>query len=87
MLGDWMSRKHREYWQSICGQSQAQGFYKRPSGRKAEELLNSSRNWLPRVMGVMNRTLSFKTMSILGLVNSPECCRRKQVLETASHVV
>jgi hypothetical protein len=26
-------------------------------------------------------------MSILGLVNSPECCRRKQVLETASHVV
>jgi hypothetical protein len=85
MLGDWMSRKHEEYGQSICGQSQAQGFYERPSGRKAEELLNLNRNWLPRVT-VINRTLSFKTMSILELVNSPECCRRKQVPETASHV-
>lgn len=29
MLGDWMSRKHEEYGQSVHGQGLAQGFYKK----------------------------------------------------------
>jgi len=43
-----MSRKH-ELWQSIHGQMQARGFFKRPSDKRAGELLNLSRNWL-RIM-------------------------------------
>jgi hypothetical protein len=39
VIKGWTSWKHREYWQSICGQRQAKGFLKRPS---AEELGNYS---------------------------------------------
>jgi len=44
----WTSRKH-ELWQSIHGQMQARGFLKRPSDKRAGELLNLSRNQL-RIM-------------------------------------
>jgi ribonuclease HI len=44
VVSDWTSRKHEEHWQSIRRQKQAKGFLKKPSARKAGELLNLSRN-------------------------------------------
>jgi hypothetical protein len=75
VLGDWVNRKH-EY-----GQRQAQGFYKRPSGRKAEELLNLNQKLTTQSDGVINRTLAFKRMFILELVSCPECCRCRRAPE------
>jgi hypothetical protein len=46
MIRGWMTRKLEEYWWSICRQRQAKSFLKRPSGKKARELLNLSRNRL-----------------------------------------
>jgi hypothetical protein len=40
---DWTNKKHEEYWQSICGKRQAKGFLKRPTAKKATELLSLSR--------------------------------------------
>ena len=38
----WTNKKH-EHWQSICGKRQAKGFLKRPTVKKATELLSLSR--------------------------------------------
>jgi hypothetical protein len=46
VIRGWTNRKHEEYWQSIHGQKQTKGFLKRPSAKKAGELLNLSRNQL-----------------------------------------
>jgi hypothetical protein len=63
------------------------GFLKRPSGRRAGELLSLSRNQL-RILTAVHRTLSFKGhLFKLGLVDSPKCDRCKQASETASHVL
>jgi hypothetical protein len=40
-----VSRKHEEYWQSICGQRQAKDFLK-ISAKRTWELLNMSTNQL-----------------------------------------
>lgn len=45
----WMSKKHKNYWQSIHGQRQHTGFLKTLSSKKGGELLNLSRNQL-RIM-------------------------------------
>jgi ribonuclease HI len=34
VIREWMSRKHNEHWQSICGQRQAKGFLKEPSAKQ-----------------------------------------------------
>jgi predicted amidohydrolase YtcJ len=44
VIWGWTSRKHKEYWQLICGQKQAKGFLKRTAAKRAQELLNLSRN-------------------------------------------
>jgi len=31
VIRDWMSRKHKEHWQSIRGQRQAKAYVKKPS--------------------------------------------------------
>jgi len=46
-----MHRKH-ECWLSIRGQRQADGLLKRPSAKRAGELLTLGRNQLRRVMGL-----------------------------------
>jgi hypothetical protein len=46
VIRGWMNRKHVEYWQSIRGQRQAMGFLKKPSTKRAGELLNVSTNKL-----------------------------------------
>jgi hypothetical protein len=89
VIRDWTSRKHEEHWQSICGQKQAKGFLKRkPSARKAGELLNLSRNQLRIMTGLLKGHCHLKGhLFKLGLVNSPECNRCKQASETVSHVL
>jgi hypothetical protein len=52
VIRGWMNRKHTEYWQSIHGQREARGFLKRPSGRRAGELLSLSRNQLRILTGL-----------------------------------
>ena len=51
VITDWTSRKHEEYWQSIHGQRQSNGFLKRHSGKRAGELLNLNRNQLRLLTG------------------------------------
>ena len=41
---NWMSRENKGQLQSIRRQRQAKGFLKRPSAKRARELLNLSRN-------------------------------------------
>jgi hypothetical protein len=53
VIRDWMSRKHEQHWQTIRGQRQAKGFLKKPSARKASELLNPSRNQLRIMTGLL----------------------------------
>jgi len=47
VIRDWISRKHEEQWQSVCGQ--AEGFLKKLSAKKAGKLLSMNINQ-PRVM-------------------------------------
>jgi hypothetical protein len=68
--------------QSIHGQRQDRDFLKRPSAKRAGELLSLNRNQLRILTGLFTGHL-FK----LGLVDSPECDRCKQASETASHVL
>jgi len=49
VIRGWTSRKLEEYWQSMQEQRQGNGFLKRPSAKRAGELLNLSRNQ-PRIM-------------------------------------
>jgi hypothetical protein len=81
----WTNRKHTEYWQSIHGQRQARGFLKRPSAKRAGELLSLSRNKLRLLTGLFTGHCHLK--GHLQLVDSPKCDRCKQASETASHVL
>jgi len=68
------SKKHEAYWQSICGQRQAKGFLKRPSAKRAGELLNLSRDQLKIMMGLLTGHCHLKgDVLTLGLVDSPGC--------------
>jgi hypothetical protein len=82
------NKKHEEYSQSIHGQKQAKGFLKRPSAKRAGELVNLSRNRLRTMMGLLTGHRHLKGhLHKLGLVNSPECDRCKKASETASRVL
>jgi hypothetical protein len=93
VIRDKMSRKHDEHWQSICGQRQVNGFLKKnPLQRKnkktAGDWLNLSRNQLQTMTGLLTGHCILKGYLFkLGLANSPQCNRRKQASETASHVL
>jgi ribonuclease HI len=63
VIRNWMSRKHKEHWQPICGQRQPQGFLKKPSTKKVGELLSLSRNQL-RIMTGLLTGHSFKRITI-----------------------
>jgi hypothetical protein len=84
VIRDWMSRKYKEHWQSMCGQRQAKGFIKIPS-KKARDLLNLSRNKLRIMTGLLTGHFCLKGQLFkLGLVKSPECDTCKQASETAT---
>jgi hypothetical protein len=51
VIRGWTNKKYKEYWQSIQGQRQAREFLKRPSARRAGELLNLNRNQLRILTG------------------------------------
>jgi hypothetical protein len=88
VIRGWTNRKHTEYWQFIHGQRQARGFLKRPSAKRAGELLSLSRNQLRILTGLFTGHCHLKGhLFKLGLVDSPECDRCKQASETASHVL
>jgi hypothetical protein len=68
--------------------SRLRTFLKKPSARKAGELLNLSRNQLRIMTGLLTGHCHLKGHIFKpGLVNSPKCNRCKQASETASHVV
>jgi hypothetical protein len=88
VIRGWTNRKHVKYGQSICGQRQAKGFLKRPSAKRAAELLSLNINQLRILTGLLTGHCHLKVhLFKLGLVNSPECDRCKQASETASHVL
>jgi hypothetical protein len=68
--------------------SRLRAFLKNPSARKADELLNLSRNQLRIMTGLLTGHCHLKGhLFKLGLINSPECNRCKQASETASHIL
>jgi hypothetical protein len=72
VIRGWTNRKHTEYWQSIYGQRQARDFLKRPSARRAGELLSWSRNQLRILTGLFTGHCHMKGhLFTLRLVNSP----------------
>jgi hypothetical protein len=46
VIRGWTSRKHKEYWQSICGKRQAKGSLERPSAKTVGELFNLHKSQL-----------------------------------------
>jgi hypothetical protein len=84
----WTSRKHEKHWKSICGQRQVEGFFERPSVKRAGELLNLSRNQL-RIMTVLLTGHCHVKGHLfnLQLVDNHWCGRCKRASETASHVL
>ena len=82
MIRGWTSRKHKEHWQSTCGQRLAKGFLKRPW-----EITHLEQKPAMIYDQVVSRTLSLKRIFKLGLVNGPECDRCKQASEMALHVL
>jgi hypothetical protein len=82
-----MSRKNEEHWQSTCTQRQAKGFLKKPSAKKAGELLKLSRKQLRIMTGLLKGHCRLKGHQFkMELVNSPKHDRWKQVSEMASHI-
>jgi hypothetical protein len=64
------------------------GFLRRPSAKRAGELLNLSRKQQRIMMGLLTGHCHLKEHLLkLGLVDSPRCDRCKQAFETASHVL
>jgi hypothetical protein len=88
VMRDWMSRKHEKHWQSIRRERQAKGFLKKPSSKKAGELLNLSRNQFRIMTGLLTGHCHLKGHLLkVGLLNSPQCDRCKQASEMASHIL
>ena len=88
VIRDWMSRRHEQHWHSIHGHGQTKGFLKRPSSKKAEELINLSRNQLRIVTGFLTVHCHLRgCLYKLGLVNILEHDRCKQAPETASYML
>jgi hypothetical protein len=89
VIRDWMCRKHEEHWESIHGQRQAKGFFKKPSAKKKVcELLNLSRNQLRILTWLLTGHCHLKGHVFnLGLVNRPKRDRCEQTTETASHIL
>ena len=74
LMREWTSRKHEERWQSVCEQRQDKGCLKKPSAKRAGELLNLSRNQLSILTGLLSGHCHFKRHPFkLMLVNSPQC--------------
>jgi len=59
VIRDWTSREH-EYWQSICGQSQAKCFLQRPSAKKSWGFTRPEQKPPKNNDRAANRVLSFK---------------------------
>jgi hypothetical protein len=86
-IRDWTSSKH-EHWQSTCGQRETKGFLKRPSVKRAEEILNLSRDQLRILMGLLTGHCHLnRHLFTLWLVDNPGCGRCKQAFAMASHVL
>jgi hypothetical protein len=69
----WTNRKHIKYWQSIHGQRQAKGFLKRPSAKRAGQLLSLSRNQLRILTGLLTGHCHLKGhLFKMRLVKSPD---------------
>jgi hypothetical protein len=86
VIKGWINKKHKEYWQFISGQKQANGFVKRPSAEKAGELLSLSRNQPQIMIGLLTGHYHLQVdLYKLGLASSPKCDICKQALEMASH--
>jgi hypothetical protein len=62
---------------SCMGQRQAKGFLKKPTARRAGELLKMSRNWLRILIALLGYLHIEGYLLTLGLVNSPVCDRSK----------
>jgi len=88
LIKDRTNRKHEEHWQSVCGQRQAKDFLKKTLCKRRWGITQLSRNQLRILTVLLTGHLLFKGhLSKMGLVNSPECDRCKQVSETASHIL
>jgi len=88
VIRDLTSRKHKEHWQSIRGQTQAKGLLRTPSAKGTEELLSLSQNqqrmfmWLLAVHCYLNGHLL-----TLRFVYNPSFVRCKQAFEKSLHVL
>jgi len=67
-----MNRKHEKCWQSIYEPRQAKAFPKKPSAKKAGELLSLNRNQLRIMTGLLTGHFHLKGQIFqMGLINSP----------------
>jgi hypothetical protein len=88
LIREWTSRKYEERWQSVCEQRQDKGFLKKPSAKRAGELLSLCRNHLRILTSFLTDHCHLNGhLFKVRPVNSPQCNRCKQPSEMSSHVV
>jgi hypothetical protein len=86
-VGDWTSRKQKEYWESLTGLRQAKGLIQGPSASRTKDLLRLNRDQLRWVVGLLTGHFHLKGHPFkLGLINDP-ICERCQEDESATHIL
>jgi len=64
VIRDWINRKHEEYWQSIYGQRQLNGFLKKPSTKESWRIAEPEETPAKHIDRVADSRPSFARTSI-----------------------
>jgi hypothetical protein len=84
----WTSSKFKGYWQSIFKERHLKGLLNKPSTKRAQEILNLSKNQLRIMTRLLTRQHNLKEHIFkLGLAYSPGCDRSKQEPQMTSHIL
>jgi hypothetical protein len=87
-VGDWTSRDHKIYWESLTRLKQAKGFLQGRSVRRTKELLKLNRNQLRWVTGLLTGHCHLKEhLFKIGLTESPTSERCLEKEESATHIL
>jgi ribonuclease HI len=87
---DWMSRIHKEYWESLTGLKTDKGTYTRAlyQKKKAKDLLRLNRDQLRWVVGLLTGHCHLKRhLFKLGITADPICVRCLEDNESSIHVL
>jgi hypothetical protein len=87
-IGDWKSKKHQEYWESLTGLRQAKGLIQGPFTKKTKDPLRLNRDQLRWVVGLLTRHCHLKGhLFKLGFTDDHICERCLEDEESSIHIL